>query len=156
MPSKAQQYLANIERLGEEATPPPWVTDNIPGTGCQIKAKVAAFGDALMTHFRTPASSDVLFKIDPDGNLVAMLAYEEWVQFPSDDWRAAVLANAALIVALANSREAVGRVIRAASDDALAGHSAAGPNNPYWAAWRELQDALDALPVEAQPEGEGP
>ncbi len=61
--------------------------------------------------------------------------------------------DAALIVALKNSSEAVGRVIRAA--EALEGSLGKGLGVDR-GEWLELRAALNDLPVEAQPEGEGP
>ncbi len=60
--------------------------------------------------------------------------------------------DAALIVALKNSSEAVGRVIRAAEAYIKNTHLGVDAD----AEWVELHESLNALPAQAQPEGEGP
>lgn len=96
-------------------TPGPWQAEDVAGAGIQIKAKLpfhpyAAAGDsetrwqlakdkAFGIFYMTPHSGNVNFTVNDEGQLSAMLCYEEWVQFPSTDWEAMQMANARLIAA---------------------------------------------------------
>lgn len=49
------------------------------------------------------------------------------------------------LASIAKQVGALERVARAAANDALGGQATCGPRNPYWGAWRELQDAITAF-----------
>lgn len=96
-------------------TPGPWIAENIPSAGIQIKARLPfhpyveadnatspwklAPDKAYGLFHMTPTAGSVSFSVNKAGEIWAMLSYEEWVQFPSADWHAMQMANARLIAA---------------------------------------------------------
>ncbi len=137
----AQQYLAWIKRLGGEATQGDW-------EWCAEDASMISLNtvnDQLEGHVLTSslcgACHDRHAKVDgkvaPFKNAHCLMPRR-----PDRD----------LIVALHNSRAAVGRVIRAAEAYTKNVHDGVDAD----AEWIELVASLASLPTQAQPEGEGP
>lgn len=82
-----------------EHTPGPWIDKGSGTTGHEIKAKIARMGDEFITLFHTPETRDLSLQINEKGEIWALLAYERWVQFPSDNWIEMQKANVQLITA---------------------------------------------------------
>ncbi len=80
-------------------TPGPWKHTGPQSTGHEIKGKVATIGEDFITFFQTPRIGDLVFQSNEKGEIWASLAYERWVQFPSDNWKEMQEANARLITA---------------------------------------------------------
>ena len=85
--------------MNNNHTPGPWEMTNIPGTGRQIKTVIKEFGDRLISLFDVPSTQNVRFSLNNENQLVALLSYEEWVQFPSVQWNGMQEANGKLMAA---------------------------------------------------------
>jgi hypothetical protein len=62
--------------------------------------------EQLWKIFEGPRTSDVRFQLDEKGQLHAMIAYEEWIQFPGKNWEVMQLANGKLMAAAPDLLEA--------------------------------------------------
>lgn len=87
----------------------PWIDKGSGTTGHEIKAKIAKIGKEFMAIFHTPEVRDLSLQINEKGEIWALLAYERWVQFPSDDWKEMQKANVQLITAAPDLLEALKR-----------------------------------------------
>ncbi len=80
-------------------TPGPWIMSDVPGHGIEIKAKIppprSEHGEELLTVYEVPIKPS--FQVGEDGKLYALLTYEQWVQFPDQNWNDTQTANAHLI-----------------------------------------------------------
>jgi hypothetical protein len=88
--------LQEIIDRHNKAHPGPYIGEDVPGAGFQIKAKFPQYSwtkDKLLSFFRMPQSSDIRFQLGQDGNLYGLIAYEEWVQFPPNRWEEMQKAN---------------------------------------------------------------
>lgn len=100
-----------------EHTPPPWQAEHPPGGGHTIVARLPfhPYGkdsdfwkveqNKWYTIFRLPRLQDVRIHIAEDGNFYMHLAYEDWCQFPCQEWKEMQRANAEFIVRSVNSHE---------------------------------------------------
>ncbi len=89
-------------------TPGPWEVRGPDGTGWQVHAHVPSL-DRATTIEQIPIRPTV--SISDDGKVYVCLSYEDWRQFPSDDWREMQAANARLIAAAAELYEALGELV---------------------------------------------
>jgi hypothetical protein len=101
--------------MGSEHTPTPWKTEKPPGGGHTIVAKLPfhPYGkdsdfwrldkQDWLTIFRLPRLQDVRIYIAEDNNFYMWLAYEDWCQFPCQEWKEMQQANAQFIVRACNS-----------------------------------------------------
>ena len=84
----------------EACTPGPWELRHEPSHGIEIWAPVNIGGgpgqEVLQPIYR--ASIKPSLEVGDDGQVYAMIAYEDWRQFPSPDFKAMQLANARLII----------------------------------------------------------
>lgn len=83
--SKTAQLLA----LAEVATPGPWIAKDVSGAGLEIHMKHPRYPDKTWPAFGTGAAYIKR----------GLVAYETWVQFPTEELNVAQARNAAFIAA---------------------------------------------------------
>lgn len=90
----------NHQPFMDKCTQGAWELRNFESSGIQIWAPVNIGGrpnqEVLQPIYEIPIKPSL--QIADDGNVYAMIAYEDYRQFPSPDFEAMQLANARLII----------------------------------------------------------
>lgn len=90
-------------------TPGPWEFRRPHNQSEGIWARIPHLDKAAMT-VEIPITPQL--RVGEDGKVFALLAYESWNQFPSDNWLEMQAANARLIAAAPDMLSALERVLR--------------------------------------------